>query len=356
MGHLILGPESDLIGTDANEQRGQYRPHTTHTHYFAFHIPEADIGCYIYVRYLPYFSCSQGNVAIFQGTDNHQLLDMVHLNYAMTVDWPTVTGNIITTTQGLRIEFVELGREARVTYRSPDGSASFELHQSAVTALCGRAAVLPGEDAHASMQPGGSEQFMHCTGELQLDGKTYAIDCYPIRDRSWNQDRSEARRGRVDLPISWTPVYFDNDLYVNQVGFEQLSSKPCWEGFLDPPPAGYPGFLFAWVGRGDEIRDVVRVQRNVVELHPTLYYPLKQEVEIEDDRGEVYRMTGEALAHSPNVAWPHAFAYDSVYRWQTDDGRVGYGSCQGIWYEGFQHAMKRKRAQADCSGSGVRDR
>lgn len=91
---------------------------------------------------------------------------------------------------------------------------------------------------------------------------------------------------------------------------------------------------------------MVRIDRDVTELHPTLYFPLRQEIEIEDDHGEVYRMTGEALAHSPIVAWPHAFAYDSVYRWETEDGRVGHGSCQGIWYEGYQHAMKEKRAVA----------
>jgi hypothetical protein len=343
MPHQILGPESDLFGIDPNEQKGSYRPHTTHTHYFGFHIPEEGIGCYSYVRWLPYFPLMQGNVMVFQGTDNHQLLDMAHLDYEMTCPWPEVDGNMIKTTQGYRIEFLELGRKARVTYTSTDGRCSFELEQTAISPLCGRAAVLPGEDLFKSMQPGGSEQFMHCVGELKLHGHTYPIDCKPVRDRSWNQDRSETRRGRVDLPISWTSVHFDEDLYINQVGFEQERAHPSWKGYLDPPPEGYPGFLFAWVGRGDDIRDVVRVEREVTELHPTLYLPLRQEIEIEDERGEIYRMTGEALAHSPIVGWPHAFAYDSVYRWETDDGRIGYGSCQGIWYEAYQHAMKEKR-------------
>jgi hypothetical protein len=344
MTHHILGPESDLFGTDPNEQKGKYGPHTTHTHYFGFQIPEEGIGCYSYVRYLPYFPLMQGNVMVFQGTDNHQLLDMAHLDYEMTCPWPEVDDNTIRTTQGYEIELIEPGKKARVTYRSADDRCSFELEQTALSPICGRSAVMPGEDRLKEMQPGGFEQFMHCVGEVTLHGKTYPIDCNTIRDRSWNQDRSEARGGLFDIPVSWTPVYFDQDLYINQVGFEKEDSNPSWKGLLEPPPEDYPGFLFSWVGRGDEIRDVVRVDRDVTELHPTLYHPLKQEIEIEDDHGDVYRMTGEALAHSPIVAWPHAFAYDSVVRWETDDGRVGHGSCQGIWYEGYQHAMKEKKA------------
>ena len=338
----IESPESDLIGLDAAEQPDAYRPHTTHTHYFGFHIPEAGIGCYTYVRLLPFFPAMQGNVIIFQGTRNHQLLDIAHLDYEMTCPWPSIDGQTITTTQGLQIEFVELGKEARVTYRSEDGRAGFELHQVAVSPLIARAAVLPGENLYQTMRPGGTEQFMHCTGELTLHGRTYEIDCMPIRDRSWNQDRSEARRGRIDLPVSWAPVWFDEDLYINTVGLEKADSNPAWAGLLDPPPADYPGFNFAFVGRRNEVRAVTRVDRNVIEQHPTSHYPLKQEIEVEDETGETYQISGEALAHSPIVAWPHAFAYDSVYRWTNSDGRIGHGSCQGIWYEGYQHAMKRK--------------
>lgn len=84
----------------------------------------------------------------------------------------------------------------------------------------------------------------------------------------------------------------------------------------------------------------MRIERTVTELHPTLYLPLAQKIEAEDDRGQTHRLEGRALAAAPIVAWPHAFAYDSVYRWETDRGRIGYGPCQGIWHEAFQHAMK----------------
>jgi len=342
MPHYVQPPESDLIGIDHTENAGRDRPHTVHTHYFGFQIPEAEIGCYSYIRYQPYFPLMQGSVMIFQSMDNHSVLDMAHLDYSMTLPWPAIQGNTITTSRGYRIEFLELGRKARVSYRSTDGRASFEFEQTALSPLTGRAAVIPGEDLYSDMAPGGSEQFMHCVGELTLHGKTYPIDCNTVRDRSWNQDRNEDRRGRFDLPISWTPVYFDDSFYFNQVGFEKAASKPSWDGLLEPPPADYSGGLFAWIGESDQVRDVIRVDRNVTELHPTLHFPLAQEIEAEDADHNVYRITGRAIAASPIVAWPHAFAYDSVYRWETDTGLVAHGPCQGAWYEGYQHAMKSK--------------
>lgn len=326
MPHHVQPPESDLIGLDFREHAGAYRPHTTHTHYFGFQIPEADIGCYSYIRYQPYFPLMQGSVQIFQGLDNNCVLDMAHLDYSMTLPWPEVDGPVITTSRGYRIEFLELGRKARITYRSADGRAAFELEQTALSPLVGRAAVIPGEDLHTTMNPGGSEQFMHCIGELTLHGRSYPIDCNTIRDRSWNQDRTEDRRGRFDEPIAWTPVYFDDGRYFNQVGFEG------------------PNAMFSFLGKGDEIRDLVRVERTVTESHPTLYFPLAQRIEAEDSDGAVFRMSGRAIAAAPIVSWPHAFTFDQVVRWETDDGAVGHGPCQGIWFEAHQHTMKARRS------------
>ncbi len=322
MTHHLLPGETDLIGLDPREHADAYAPHTTHTHYFGFQIPEAEIGCYSYIRYQPYFPLMQGSVQIFQGLDNSCVLDMAHLDYSMTLPWPEVDGNVITTSRGYRIEFGELGLKARITYRSADGRAAFEIEQTALSPLVGRAAVIPGEDLVGTIRPGGSEQFMHCVGELTLHGRTYGIDCNTIRDRSWNQDRTEDRRGRFDAPISWTPVYLDDGRYFNQVGFEG------------------PNAMFSFLGRGDEIRELVRVERTVTEIHPQLFYPLAQEIEAEDAAGHVLRLTGRAIAGSPIVSWPHAFTYDSVYRWETDDGGVGFGPCQGIWFEAHQHAMR----------------
>jgi hypothetical protein len=66
--HHIQPPESDLIGLDPTPPPHGYRPHTTHTHYFRFQIPEAEIGCHSYIRYQPYVPLMLGSVMIHQGS------------------------------------------------------------------------------------------------------------------------------------------------------------------------------------------------------------------------------------------------------------------------------------------------
>ena len=45
-------------------------PYTVHTHYFGFTVPEAELGCFIYLRWQPGLGLSQGGVSIFRGLDN----------------------------------------------------------------------------------------------------------------------------------------------------------------------------------------------------------------------------------------------------------------------------------------------
>jgi hypothetical protein len=341
MGLEIHPPETDLIGVEPGDR--DWEPHTVHTHYFGFQVPEAQIGGFTYIRYQPYFPLSQGCVCIFEGMDNVAHLDMAYLDWQMAMPYPQVDGQTITTANGFRIEFLELGRVARTTYRSADGETSFDLTHTAITPLVARGAAIPGENLHASHEPGGSEQFMHCVGELRLRSKVYAVDCYMPRDRSWRQSRTEARGGRHDPPIAWTPMYFaDTGLAFNQVGFESPGTGAVWEGAL-AIPEGAPSHHFAWVCDNGELREIVDLRRAVGELHPWVHAPLTQTIEATDDAGNAYRFSGEAIAVAAIPSWPNAGTWDSVVRWTDADGHVGYGPCQGIWYEAFQHVMKERR-------------
>ena len=315
-------------------------PHLIHTHYFGFSIPEAAIGGFLYIRYQPSFPLSQGGVCIFQGNDNVEYNDMAFLDYEITMPWPTIENNTVRTENGLTVEFLDPGKAARVTYAAGDGRAELDLRAEAVTPLLARGHVMPGEEDHhgdVSRNPGGSEQFMHVTGHLVLDGVTHGVDCYAPRDRSWHQVRVE-RRGAVPVPpVGWSPMYFGPDLIFNQISFEPLDTEPRWAGLYDM--GDRPSHHYAWVQRGDESRSITSVRRNVVEYHPRLHMAMKQEITAVDDTGESYRFHGEAIASASIPAWPNATFRDSVYRWEDQQGRVTHSTYQEIWFDKYQRAM-----------------
>jgi hypothetical protein len=338
--------ETDLLLPLPGEGE-QWDAHTIHTHYFGFSIPEARIGAFLYVRYQPAFPLCQGGVAIFSGTDNVEHSDIDFLDYEITMPWPEVDGNTITTANGLRIEFLEPGKIARITYTSNDGSTSVDVTATAVTPLLARGHIMPGEETHherardLGREPGGTEQFMHMTGTLVLHGERHAIDCYAPRDRSWRQVRVE-RQGAVPVPpVGWSPMYFGPDLIFNQISFEPLDTDPAWAGLYQV--GDRPSHHYAWIQLGEQTRAITRVRRNVLEYHPTIHLPLRQEIEAQDDQGAVYRFTGEAIAAASLPAWPNVSFHDSVYRWQDESGRVAYATYQEIWFDTYQRAMKARR-------------
>ena len=217
-------PETDLIlpTPDGADWDGL----TIHTHYFGFSIPQQALSAFIYLRAQPVYGLCSGGVCLFRGLDNQRPLDCEHIDYRNTMPWPTMTANSFTTQNGLRIEFTEPGSAVDVSYRSIERDVSFDLRLTAITSLLVRGHVMPGEDRDSdrAAAPGGSEQFMHCTGTLTLGEANYSVDCYPIRDRSWRQVRTEAPNDYP--PVGWTPMCFGPDLMFNQVGFEDPAGDP----------------------------------------------------------------------------------------------------------------------------------
>ncbi len=340
----IHPPETDLL-LPLPADGEQWDPHLIHTHYFGFSVPEAAIGVFFYLRCQPTFPLSQGGVCVFQGTDNVEYTDMAFVDYEITMPWPTIDGNRITTANGLGIEFTEPGRTARLTYTSDDGACSIDVVADAVTPLLARGHVMPGEEAHEDLgrNPGGTEQFMHVTGELLLHGERHAVDCFAPRDRSWRQIRVE-KRGAVPVPpVGWSPMYFGPDLIFNQVSFEPLDTDPAWAGLYEV--GDRPSHHYAWIQLGEQTREITSVRRNVLEYHLRIHLPMRQEIEAVDEQGDRYRFTGEAIACACLPAWPNVSFHDSVYRWTDEHGRVAYATYQELWFDKYQRAMKgRSRA------------
>jgi hypothetical protein len=322
-------------------------PYTVHTYYFGCTVPSAGIGAYIYLRAQPTFGLCQGGVVVFRGLDNTVVLDAEYHDYRATMPWPEVDGNVIRTANGLTITVVVPGELIRMHYASPDGTTSLDLEQRAITPLIARGHIVPGEEDHhagARREPGGIEQFMQATGSLVLRGERHDVDCLAVRDRSWLQVRGENPGGaKKSPPIGWTPISFGEELSLNVTSIENRDTGPAWLGIYGIPD-GAPTHYSGWISRSGQTRAVARVRRNVLEYHPSQHAALRQELEIEDERGETYRFRGEAVAMSAMHSWPNIAFHDSVYRWTDERGRVTHCTYQEIWYDDYQRAMKARAA------------
>ncbi|HEX6391253.1 MAG TPA: tyrosine protein kinase [Solirubrobacteraceae bacterium] len=334
-------PETDLL-VPRPEAGEQWDLHTIHTHYFGFNIPEHAIGTFAYIRYMPAIGISHAGFMAYQGMDNLTLVDCLHSDYNLACPYPEADGNAFSA-NGLTFDFVEPGRVAQITYRSLDGRCEVDVRAEAVTPLAARGHVIPGEEQHTTSSSGGSEQFMHYTGELRVGGETYAVDCHAARDRSWRQVREEKLEANAHPPVMWTPVYFGPDLAINQVGWAAPDTDPLWSDAFDLPE-GAPTHHFAWVSVDGEVRNVVRVRRRDVELHPQTLAPLKTEIEAEDETGATYTLRGEAIGFAPLPAWFNIAAYETLFRWEDEQGRVAHGPGQAVWNHVSQRAMRAKAA------------
>lgn len=286
---------------------------------------------------MPVLKIIQGGVCIHKGLNNSRFLDIEHCNFLNSMPWPaTVNGalknNTVETPNGLRIEFVEPGKKMHLTYKSPDGKTSFDVIQIGITPLLPRGFVMPGEDLNTdpSQSPGGSEQFMHCTGSLTMNGSTHDVDCYSPRDRSWRQVRTEAELNFP--PNCWSPIAFGEDLCFNQVGHE--SSPQQWNAIYKVDPSKSVAF-FSWLVKNGEVRNVVKVKRDVTRFHPDLFAAMEQTIEAEDDAGDTYMFKGEAVAMALLPAWPNVAFIDCLYQWTDKNGRVTYTSYQETYYHKF---------------------
>lgn len=337
---VVVPGSTDLLVPQPGPEE-TWDPHTIHTHYFGFSIPEASIGAHLYIRYMPTYPLIQGGVVVFRGLDNRDQIDAAHMDYQRTMPWPQWSHNTVTTANGLSIEFVRPGECVRLRYGTPEDRCHFDVTQTAVSPLLGRGHAMPGEETATdpAQSPGGSEQFMRATGSLMLDGTTYAIDCLAPRDRTWRQVRRETRGGPPGPPIAWTPVSFGEDLSFNQIGVEDPAGHPAW-GSAVPFPAGAPTHHYGWIYRNGDIRGLRTVSRAVLERDPHTLAGLLHELRVVDDTGEEYHFHGRAIALNPVPAWPNLAFRDSVVRWEDADGRVTHSTVQEAWSDDLHRVLR----------------
>lgn len=303
---------TDFLLTEVTERHHS----ATETYWFNFVQPEQALVGEVYLWvHSNLRSCTAG-VWIWQGEKRHHLL-CEHFNVQHYLPYPSVDGQTLRVPQiGLTITVHEPLRKIEVEYQHAASGTQLRLMNDALLPPVMRA-----NNAHF-------EQPMRVCGEVRLGGRSYAIDCCTMRDRSWGQPRMEDAQSIP--PLCWgVPVSVDGALALNFSGCDDPQRGVEWQG-------AYSGvekltLLDGWIYRDQRLRRLRRMSKQTTRDPKHWMRPLRIDCELEDVDGGKHGLTGTLLAAVPWQPWSNMYTHWCHMRWQFDDGRIGYGDALEVF-------------------------
>jgi hypothetical protein len=155
------------------------------------------------------------------------------------------------------------------------------------------------------------EQLTHATGNLELRGQSYAVDCYPDRDRSWGERRPESHASSP--AYTWVTGAFGEDFAFNFGSHYNPARDPDWLGLFEPPERI---FKDGWVPVKGEQRRIVKSSK-ITRRELPLCRSLEHEYQFEDSEGETTQSLARSSAKPTGAPGP--------MRWSTLDLLSGNG-------------------------------
>lgn len=153
----------------------------------------------------------------------------------------------------------------------------------------------------------------HITGELELRGRRYQVDCYDGMDHSWGPRAETGTRS-----VAWVSVNFGPELAMH---LALLIS-------IEDGEVRYDRLRFGFVVRDGEVRPVVAAEITAQHSH---MLAINNRIVATDDRGESYEFFGTAISSHPWYSFnPSHVSYQGVFRYHWED-RVGYGEMADIF-------------------------
>src|SRR5579863_4550266 len=179
----LLHPESAIPGDSLTE-----------TWAYLWYIPEERIYSQIHIWVHPNLNVVTAGIGVARGHKKSMIS-------AELMDLPAYTsaanlgdGSDMSFANGMRVQIVEPFKKMRVTYEDAKRGNSLDL-----TVTDFSPPVMRGSRNHF-------DQATHNKGSVTLRGKSYAIDSYGMRDRSWGQLRPEVNV--AGPPFTWMTGIF----------------------------------------------------------------------------------------------------------------------------------------------------
>lgn len=246
---------------------------------------------------------------------------------------------------GLRVHVARPPMEAHFQYEYKLGGCSFDLrfrglHEPFDAADPQHNPLLNTDSGHryderlgtqwgnASSDPadpsGHFELIGHITGELELRGKRYKVDCYDCVDHSWSRRTETSKRA-----VGWISAVLGEDYAIHMAMLlDRRGGKTVYESLRN----GYvmdKGEVFGLVSA-------------TVEGKHAHLCPMNCRIVATDVRGQTHEVVGRAIAVHPWYNYnPSHVAFQSLMEWRSGN-RIGHSEMADIF--GLEYLAEKQAA------------
>ncbi len=218
---ILLTPEDDDWHTPETSARYEHE-----TVWFWFFSPEHRMGGWVYHYARPNLGLCGGTVMVFDDSAWIPIEVPYYVNYYNMPFDPAWDLRDMRFPNGTSIETVEPLKHYRIGYRD---RGIIEL------ALEWKECLPPWVSTYGTGKPRHIDHVGHVTGSLRLHGEDVPIDCYAMRDRTWQHVRPEAwKDGTGGIPyfnacagprLAWHGTAPDGYLVIDGVRRQLVESK-----------------------------------------------------------------------------------------------------------------------------------
>jgi hypothetical protein len=309
--------DSEAFFSEMQPEQERLRPVPWDAHYewdetsmFGFNIPEHGIDCIIYYWHHPTMKTVYGGIMIWEGLNENQL-SCAYSDYRLAMPMPLDITDC-TYANGVRIKMIEPMKEFDIAFDDDKRNTHLKLRLRAIMPPACRY-----NNNHIT-------QAMKTSGELVLNGRSFKIDGYHSRDRSWNECRNESHLPVP--PINWSVGIVDETFAFHHVSYDNRRHRPEW-GSMFSAHGDDNNVLWGYVWEDFTLHGIISVdQRTTYAWEP--FRPERVETVITASNGKRYAINGRQVASTQIQCWPNMSANFSLMEWDCGDKGMAYGDIQ----------------------------